>query len=276
MSATTPPGISFKENKMNIPMYQVDAFTSTVFSGNPAAVCLLDTWLDDAVLQAVAAENNLSETAFLVQNTTGFDLRWFTPVTEVALCGHATLASAFVQFFCQHWNKDTILFDTRHSGPLTVARKGDLLEMDFPSRPPAACEQSDTLSRALGEAPQQVYKSDEDLMAVFDSETTVAGMQPDVALLAQLDCRGIIITAPGDHCDFVSRFFGPKVGVPEDPVTGSAHCVLIPFWASKLGKNDLHARQVSQRGGELFCQLAQDRVRIAGRAALYLEGMIKI
>ncbi|WP_024336162.1 PhzF family phenazine biosynthesis protein [Desulfotignum balticum] len=261
---------------MNIPMYQVDAFTSTVFSGNPAAVCLLDTWLDDAVLQAVAAENNLSETAFLVQNTTGFDLRWFTPVTEVALCGHATLASAFVQFFCQHWNKDTIVFDTRHSGPLTVARKGDLLEMDFPSRPPAACELSENLSRALGEAPQQVYKSAEDLMAVFDSETTVAGMQPDIALLAQLDWRGIIITAPGDHCDFVSRFFGPKVGVPEDPVTGSAHCVLIPYWASVLDKNDLHARQVSQRGGELFCQLAHDRVRIAGRAALYLEGMIKI
>ncbi|MCA1785792.1 MAG: PhzF family phenazine biosynthesis protein, partial [Desulfobacteraceae bacterium] len=211
-----------------------------------------------------------------VPNTTGFDLRWFTPVTEVALCGHATLASAFVQFFCRNWNKDTIIFDTRHSGRLTVARKGDLLEMDFPSRPPTPSDPFDLFSRAMGKAPKQVYESAEDLMAVFDSETTVAEMQPDMSLLAQLDCRGIIVTAPGDQCDFVSRFFGPKVGVPEDPVTGSAHCVLIPFWASELNKKDLHARQVSQRGGELFCRLAHDRVRIAGRAVLYLEGMIKI
>ncbi|MDT8378730.1 MAG: PhzF family phenazine biosynthesis protein [Desulfotignum sp.] len=261
---------------MNIPMYQVDAFTVSVFSGNPAAVCLLDTWLDDTVLQAIAAENNLSETAFLVPNPTGFDLRWFTPVTEVVLCGHATLASAFVQFFCRNWNKDTIVFETRKSGTLTVARKGDLLEMDFPSRPPTPCDPSDLLSRALGSVPNQVYASAEDLMAIFDSEILVAGLQPDMSLLAQMDCRGIIVTAPGDQCDFVSRFFGPRVGVPEDPVTGSAHCVLIPFWASVLNKNDLHARQVSQRGGELFCQLAHDRVRIAGRAALYLEGMIKI
>ena len=261
---------------MTIPMYQVDAFTAAVFSGNPASVCLLDTWLEDTVLQAVAAENNLSETAFLVPSPTGFDLRWFTPVTEVDLCGHATLASAFVQFFCRGWNQDTIVFETRQSGTLTVVRKGDLLEMDFPSRPPTPRDPSDLLTRALGKAPNQVYASAEDLMAVFHSETLVAEMQPDMSLLAQLDCRGIIVTAPGDHCDFVSRFFGPKVGVPEDPVTGSAHCVLIPFWASELNKTDLHARQVSKRGGELFCRLVRDRVRIAGRAALYLEGMITV
>jgi predicted PhzF superfamily epimerase YddE/YHI9 len=227
MSTAPPPGICFKENKMNIPMYQVDAFTSTVFSGNPAAVCLLDTWLDDTFLQAVAAENNLSETAFLVQNTTGFDLRWFTPVTEVALCGHATLASAFVQFSLPALDKDTILFDTRHSGPLTVARKGDLLEMDFPSRPPAACEPSDTLSRALGEAPRQVYESAEDLMAVFDSETTVAGMQPDM-------CPAGTAGLPGNH------YYG----------AGRSLRFCIPVLWAKGGR--------SRRPGDRLCPLRAD------------------
>lgn len=261
---------------MKIPIYQVDAFTSKIFSGNPAAVCILDTWIDDKILQAIAAENNLSETAYLVQNGNGFDLRWFTPVTEVALCGHATLASAFVQFFYRNWSEDKIEFYTRKSGQLVVTRKDEFLEMDFPARPTQVRGHSDALSRALGVTPQKVYGSSEDLMVLLDSEKTVAEIQPDLAILEQIDCRGIIITAPGDRCDFVSRFFAPRVGVPEDPVTGSAHCVLIPYWASVQGKNELYALQVSKRGGELFCGLVGDRVRISGKAAMYLEGTITI
>ena len=261
---------------MKIPIYQVDAFTSDVFSGNPAAVCMLDAWIDDSRLQAIAAENNLSETAFLVPDEDGFELRWFTPRTEVALCGHATLASAFVQFVCLKWNKDTIRFQTRKSGPLTVTRKGEILEMDFPARPAVPQSPPDGLSQALGIASEKVYGSKEDLMVVLDSEKMVAGVKPDFAALEQVDCRGLIVTARGDHCDFVSRFFAPRVGVPEDPVTGSAHCVLIPYWAAVLDKKELHARQVSKRGGELFCGLAGDRVRISGKAALYLEGTITV
>jgi len=261
---------------MKIPIYQVDAFASAVFSGNPAAVCILDAWIDDRRLQAIAAENNLSETAFLVSDEDGFELRWFTPRTEVALCGHATLASAFVQFACLKWNKDTIRFQTRKSGQLTVTRKGESLEMDFPARPAYPTDPPDGLRQALGVAPENVYGSEEDLMVVLDSEKTVAEVQPDFAALERVDCRGIIITARGDHSDFVSRFFAPRVGIPEDPVTGSAHCVLIPYWAAVLDKKELYARQVSKRGGELFCGLAGDRVRISGKAALYLEGTITI
>ena len=261
---------------MKIPIYQVDAFTSKVFYGNPAAVCILDKWVDDEILQAIAAENNLSETAYLVQNENGFDLRWFTPVTEVALCGHATLASAFVQFFYQEWSGEKIIFQTRKSGKLVVTRKGEVLEMDFPARPAHARKHSDELSRALGVTPEKVYGSAEDLMVVFESEKTVTAIQPDFAILKQIDCRGVIITAPGDQCDFVSRFFAPRVGVPEDPVTGSAHCVLIPYWASVLGKKELYALQVSRRGGELFCGLEGERVRISGKGALYLVGAITI
>ena len=261
---------------MKIPIYQVDAFSSAVFSGNPAAVCMLDGWIDDRRLQSIAAENNLSETAFLVQNNNDFELRWFTPTTEVALCGHATLASAFVLFVCLKWKEDTIRFQTRKSGQLMVTRKGEILEMDFPARPAYPQAPPDGLSRALGFTPEKVYGSEEDLMVVFDSENTVVEVQPDFAILEQIDCRGIIITAQGDQCDFVSRFFAPSVGVREDPVTGSAHCVLIPYWASVLDKKELYALQVSKRGGELFCSLADDRVRISGKATLYLEGTITI
>lgn len=261
---------------MKIPMYQVDAFTSAVFAGNPAAVCLLEAWIDDTTLQAIAAENNLSETAFLVPNEKGFDLRWFTPKIEVALCGHATLASAFVLFFCRNWSEETLRFQTRQSGRLTVTRKGDVLEMDFPARPATAGAPLEGLTKALGVAAENVYGSAEDVMVVLDSERTVVGVQPDFAVLEQVDCRGIIITAPGECCDFVSRFFAPRVGVPEDPVTGSAHCVLIPYWSEVLGKKELHARQVSRRGGELFCGLGDGRVRISGKAALYLEGTITL
>jgi len=261
---------------MKIPIYQIDAFTSKIFSGNPAAVCILDKWIDDKILQAIAAENNLSETAYLVQKANDFDLRWFTPLTEVALCGHATLASAFVQFFCRGWRKDKIRFKTRKSGQLIVTKKSNVLEMDFPARPALARKHSDALSRALGVTPQNIYGSSEDLMAVFDNEKTVTEIQPDFGKLEQIACRGIIITAPGDRCDFVSRFFAPQVGIPEDPVTGSAHCALIPYWAAVLGKKELYALQVSKRGGELFCRLSGERVMISGKAALYMEGTITI
>jgi PhzF family phenazine biosynthesis protein len=261
---------------MKIPIYQVDAFTSSVFSGNPAAVCILDAWLDDTRLQSIAAENNLAETAFLVQNQDDFELRWFTPTTEVDLCGHATLASAFVQFVCLKWNQDPIRFRTRKSGELKVTKKDDVLEMDFPARPASPVASPAGLSRALGVPPESVYGSAEDLLVVLDSEKTVVQVEPDFAALEQVDYRGVIITARSDECDFVSRFFAPRVGVPEDPVTGSAHCVLIPYWAEVLGKKSLHARQVSKRGGELFCRLADDRVKISGKAALYLEGTITL
>jgi len=261
---------------MRLPLYQVDAFTSKVFYGNPAAVCLLDRWIDDTTLQAVAAENNLSETAFLVRNAEGFDLRWFTPVTEVALCGHATLASAFVLFTCQKWPEENIRFRTRKSGDLVVTRRKDLLEMDFPARPAHAQSSPAGLKEALRVTPQEILGSEEDLLVVLDSEKTVKEAQPDFIALERVACRGAIITARGDRSDFVSRFFAPRVGVPEDPVTGSAHCVLIPYWAGVLRKKDLHAFQVSKRGGELFCAHAGERVKISGKAALYLEGMITI
>ena len=261
---------------MKIPIYQVDAFTSEVFSGNPAAVCMLDTWIDDKRLQSIAAENNLSETAFLVQNEKGFDLRWFTPVTEVALCGHATLASAFVLFACRNWPADIVRFQTRMSGELVVTRRDNLLEMDFPARPSFARTSPAGLKEALGIASGRVFGSAEDLMVVLDGESAVREVQPGFGALERVECRGVIITARGDRSDFVSRFFAPRVGIQEDPVTGSAHCVLIPYWASVLGKDVLHAFQVSKRGGELFCANAGERIKISGKATLYLEGTITI
>jgi PhzF family phenazine biosynthesis protein len=261
---------------MKIPIYQVDAFTSAVFSGNPAAVCLLEDWLADQVLQSIAAENNLSETAFLVPNKNGFDLRWFTPLTEVALCGHATLASAFVLFEFRDWPADTVQFQTRKSGELSVRKVDDLLEMDFPARPASPLTPPPGLIQALQVTPEEIYGSAEDWMVVLESERAVREVQPDFSALYQVESRGTIITARGERSDFVSRFFAPRVGIAEDPVTGSAHCVLTPYWAAVLGKTDLHAFQVSKRGGELFCSNSGDRVKISGRAVLYLEGMITI
>jgi PhzF family phenazine biosynthesis protein len=261
---------------MRIPLYQIDAFTSKVFAGNPAAVCLLDSWLEDSVLQAIAAENNLSETAFLVPNESGFDLRWFTPVTEVVLCGHATLASAFVLFKCRKWPEQSIRFRTRKSGELLVTRQKRLIEMDFPARPTHALSAPAGLAQALRVTPQQVFGSEEDLLVILDSEAIVRSVQPDFAALDSVTDRGVIITARGYKSDFVSRFFAPRVGIPEDPVTGSAHCVLIPYWAEMLRKNDLHAFQVSKRGGEIFGKNFGKRVRISGKAALYLKGSISL
>jgi PhzF family phenazine biosynthesis protein len=261
---------------MKIPLYQVDAFTSRLFSGNPAAVCILDDWIEDRILQSIAAENNLSETAFLVRSDEGYDLTWFTPVAEVALCGHATLASAYVLFDERGWPEENIHFRTRSSGVLIVTRRDHLIEMDFPRKPPAPVETPRELEGALGVAPRQVFGSEEDLLVTLADEREVRSVQPEFAALGRLDFRGIIITARGDHSDFVSRFFAPRYGIPEDPVTGSAHCVLVPYWAGVLGKKELHAFQVSRRGGELFCREEGRRVKIAGSAVLYLEGTITI
>lgn len=261
---------------MRLKLYQVDAFTSRVFAGNPAAVCLLDCWIEDSILQAIAAENNLSETAFLVRNESGFDLRWFTPVTEVALCGHATLASAFVLFRCRKWPEQSIRFRTRRSGELVVTKQKRLFEMDFPSRPAYSFSAPAGLSEALRVTPREVFGSEEDLLVVLENETAVRAVQPDFAALDAVTERGVIVTARGDKSDFVSRFFAPRVGIPEDPVTGSAHCVLVPYWAGVLGKSDFHAFQVSKRGGELFCRNLGERVMISGRAALYFKGTISI
>jgi predicted PhzF superfamily epimerase YddE/YHI9 len=257
---------------MKIPCYIVDAFTGEVFRGNPAAVCPLPSWLPDATLQNIAAENNLSETAFIVPRRNEFELRWFTPTVEMDLCGHATLAAAFVLFTEQQFSGNEIRFHSR-SGILTVVRGGEILMLDFPSRPPQPCGIPDTLVRGLGCQPKQVFKS-RDYLAMFDTVEEVRSLKPDFAALKTLDCLGIIVTARGDDCDFVSRFFAPAAGVDEDPVTGSAHCTLIPYWVQRLGKNKLFARQISRRGGELFCELAGDRVHIGGKAVLYLRGEI--
>ncbi len=257
---------------MKIRQYQVDAFATRAFEGNPAAVCPLERWLDDGLLQAIAEENNLSETAFFVPSDTGFHLRWFTPASEVDLCGHATLATAHVLFEHLGHPGQAITFETR-GGALTVKRTGEVLEMDFPARPPTPCARFDLLARALGRQPLEVLRAD-DYLAVFDDEVAVRGIRPDFALLGTLDLRGVIITAPGSSDDFVSRFFAPRLGIPEDPVTGSAHCTLAPYWAGRLGKRRLSAQQVSKRGGRLTCELMGDRVLLAGAAVTVIEAEI--
>ena len=258
---------------MKLQQYQVDAFASRVFEGNPAAVCPLESWLEDGLLQAIAMENNLSETAYFVPVDKGFELRWFTPAAEVDLCGHATLAAAHVLYTELGHSADAISFATR-SGELSVSREGDWYVLDFPAIVPRPCAAPAGLVEALGRQPMEVLAAD-DLLAVFASEAEVRALEPDQALLARLECRGVIATAPGEQHDFVSRFFAPRVGVPEDPVTGSAHCKLVPYWAQRLGKNRMNARQVSRRGGELRLALRGDRVQMAGRAVLFLVAEIR-
>lgn len=254
--------------------FQVDAFASRPFTGNPAAVCPLAAWPGDDLLQAIAEENNLSETAFFVPSPRGFRLRWFTPVAEVDLCGHATLASAHVLFEHMAFVGEAIVFETR-SGDLVVRRRNGLLEMDFPARPRQACAVPEALRRGLGVEPLEVYAGD-DYLVVLEDEAAVRGLDPDHTELKRLDRRGVIVTAPGEAVDFVSRFFGPKVGVPEDPVTGSAHCTLMPYWAARLGRDELAARQVSRRGGDLLCTLRGDRVLIAGSAVTVMVTTISL
>ncbi len=261
-----------------IPLYQVDAFTDRPFAGNPAAVCLYEEWLDDDVLQAIAAENNLSETAFLVPHleTEEWELRWMTPRCEVDLCGHATLASAWVLLSEVQPERDRVVFHTQ-SGPLTVARKGELLEMDFPAIPPhAAGNVPPALAAALGAEPTEVQLAGKhNYLCVFDEQAQVAALEPDIRSMHGLE-RSVIVTAPGDQVDFVSRFFAPLVGVDEDPVTGSTHCTLAPYWAGKLGKTTLTARQISARGGELECETRGARVLLRGRAVTVLRGELHV
>jgi predicted PhzF superfamily epimerase YddE/YHI9 len=257
-------------------LYWVDAFTDKIFSGNPAAVIPLDAWLPDALLQQIAFENGLSETVYYVARDDGsFHIRWFTPRAEVDLCGHATLAAAFVLQKIQPSGGRKIGFSSL-SGPLWVEAHDDgRLELDFPARPAVMMPTPAVISAGLGAEPAAFGQAEANL-AVFDTAEQVLALRPRYELLATLPQYGTIATAPGIECDFVSRFFAPGLGVPEDPVTGSAHCTLTPYWAARLGKTTLHAKQISPRGGELWCQLTGDRVKIAGHAVLYLEAKLHL
>lgn len=259
---------------MTIRYYVVDAFTETLFSGNPAGVCLLDGWIDEGLMQRIAAENNLAETAFVVKNGKDYDLRWFTPEMEVDLCGHATLATAFVLSRHADSAETTYRFHTR-SGVLGVERRQELFEMDFPSRMPTNIPLVPAMSEALGVTVREAYRS-RDLLLLLESETQVRDLRPDMEKIRALpDFFAVIATAEGENdADFVSRFFAPGAGVPEDPVTGSSHATLIPFWSARLGKKEMKARQLSRRGGVLYCRDRGGRVSISGSARLYMEGII--
>jgi predicted PhzF superfamily epimerase YddE/YHI9 len=262
---------------MRLPLYQIDAFvTGEPFSGNPAAVCPLESWLPDALMQAIAAENNLSETAFFVPAGAGYHLRWFTPTTEVDLCGHATLAAACVVFGFLSPGLRTVRFHTDKAGTLCVSRDGDLLALDFPAHPAALCPQPAGLAAALGRAPAAMLAA-RYYLAVYEAPGEIAALAPDFPALARLDRPALIVTAPGEGgADFVSRVFAPALGIDEDPATGAAHCTLTPYWAARLGRTRLLARQLSRRGGALHCEFHGERVAIAGRARLYLEGTIAV
>jgi PhzF family phenazine biosynthesis protein len=259
---------------MKLPIFQVDAFAERVFSGNPAAVVIMSEWLPDATLRAIAQENNYSETAFVVPRGDVFDLRWFTPEVEMDLCGHATLASGYVVLEHGYTSSGRAVFHSE-AGELAVKRESDLLAMDFPARPPRPRPLDAAVSQALGAAPEELHES-RDFLAVFRSQAEVEALRPDFPAIAKLDTFAVIATAPGDSCDFVSRFFAPGAGVPEDPVTGSAHCTLVPYWSRRLDKPKLYARQVSKRGGQLWCEDLGERVLLAGRVVEYLRGEISV
>jgi PhzF family phenazine biosynthesis protein len=262
---------------MNLEIFQVDAFTSKPFGGNPAAVVPLTDWLPDELMLKIAAENNLSETAFFVKNGDVYDIRWFTPTVEINLCGHATLASAHVIFECLKAEKEFINFKSHRSGALGVQKVGDKLVLDFPSYPVTEIEHIAELSVAVGKVPAQMWETQGNMvMLLLENESEVRETEPDMSALANIGYDEVIVTAPGDDSDFVSRMFAPRIGIPEDPVTGAIHCSLIPYWAERLSKNTLFARQVSARGGELFCENVGDRVKIGGQAALYMKGEIYI
>jgi PhzF family phenazine biosynthesis protein len=264
---------------MKLPLYQVDAFSRSAFAGNPAAVCPLDSWIYDATLQSIAAENNLSETAFFVPRDGEYHLRWFTPTVEVRLCGHATLASAWVVLHHLDPRRQAVSFFTQ-SGELRVARDGDRLVMSLPRRDPTIIAPPPALLAALGAPPRTVMASraGENYLCIYDRGEEVARLQPDFAALAAVDDFGVCVTAPGDgfDCDFVSRYFAPRHGIAEDPVTGSAHCVSTPYWAERLGKPTLFARQISRRGGELWCRLEPGAVVVSGYVAPYFVGEIDV
>ncbi len=262
---------------MKLNIYQVDAFSNEAFRGNPAAVVPLDTWLPDETMLAIAAENNLAETAFFVKEGDVYQIRWFTPTVEVNLCGHATLASAHVIFNELKLEKDSILFHSERSGALGVSRDGDRLILDFPTYDIEPVAPMPELALALGMVPLKTWETQGNMvMALFQNEADVRWITPDMSALAKLPYDEVIVTAPGETSDFASRMFAPRIGIPEDPVTGAIHCSLIPYWAKELGKNELFARQVSARGGELFCELAEKRVKIGGNAVTYLKGEIYV
>lgn len=262
------------EGFFELPIYQVDAFASDIFSGNPAAVVPLKAWLPDSMMMAIAAENNLSETAFFVMEEKGYSLRWFTPSAEVDLCGHATLATAHVLFSELGFKQESIAFETR-SGKLVVRRNGDGYEMDFPASQTTEVCLNDAVTEALGAAPVSLRDGTYG-MAIYDNAEQVAALTPNFDAVSKLPWWGVIATAPGRDCDFVSRFFAPAKSIPEDPVTGSAHCLLAPYWSERLGKTKLLARQISKRGGEIGCAVRGDRVELSGRAALYMTGTIRL
>jgi PhzF family phenazine biosynthesis protein len=264
---------------MRIPLFQVDAFTKHRFAGNPAAVCPLAEWLDEDILRKVAAENNLSETAYFIEDNGGYELRWFTPRSEVELCGHATLASAHVLLTLLHPELQEIRFKTRFSGLLTVTRQDDLLSMDFPAMPPEICSNpSSLLLRGLGATvgPVSLLEANRNYLAVYENPDTVRNLSPDFGLLEQLHPYGVIVTAPDTQFDFISRYFAPSYGIPEDPVTGSSHCALAPYWSGRLRKPRLHAFQASKRGGEIWCEVAAQRVLLKGHSVLTMQGELNI
>ena len=261
---------------MRTPIFQLDAFTTRRFAGNPAAVMPLDAFLEDDVLQAIAAENNLAETAFLVPDGGDYRLRWFTPTTEVPLCGHATLASAAVVMERLEPGRSRVVFHTA-SGPLTVERVGAGYVMDFPTRPSEPVKAPPGLAEALGVTPLEVFANEFNYLALLESGHDVRALAPDMAAIARMDRGGIIVTAPGDGIyDFVSRYFAPAKGIPEDPVTGGAHTMLAPYWARRLGKTAFRAFQASRRGGEITCRLVRDRIEMEGTCVFYLEGEVEI
>lgn len=264
-----------RRSTLRLPLYQVDNFTDRVLAGNAAAVVPLPAWLPAERMQAIAAENNLSETAFLVGGGGRFDIRWFTPTVEVGLCGHATLASGFVAMNFLERGRERAVFRCAKHGDLPVEREGDLYHLDFPAAPPAPVPPPAGIEEAIGVAPESTVAASQ-LLAVLRDEEAVRAVRPDLRWVERLPWHGLVVTAPGRECDFVSRYFVPQSGVPEDPVTGSTHCVLTPYWAARLGKTRLRARQVSARGGELLLEARGERVRIGGRAVLYLEGTIEV
>jgi len=261
---------------MKTKLYQIDAFTDKVFHGNPAAVCILDEWAGEEKMQQIAAENNLAETAFAVKRAKDYEIRWFTPTVEVDLCGHATLATAFVLYNYYNYPLDKIKFYSKNSGILSVEKNGNELTLDFPADICKKTEIPHDLISALDKKPDETYKGKTDYLLIFSTQKDIEEIKPDFALLTGINARGIIVSAPGKETDFISRFFAPQVGINEDPVTGSAHTTLIPYWSKRLNKNVLSAKQLSERGGDLHCEYLGERVKISGQAVTYLIGEIDI
>ena len=260
---------------MRIPIYQIDAFSSEPFKGNPAAVCPLEEWLPDKVMQSIAMENNLSETAFFIKNEDQYDIRWFAPKIEIDLAGHPTLAAAHVIFNEMNHNGNNITFNSKIGDTLEISRNKDIISMNFPSRPPKKIHKKELIEEAIGVEVEEFYEN-RDGLAVVANEEIVRNLAPSMDKISKMDYIGLIVTSHGENVDFVSRFFAPQIGVPEDPVTGSAHCKLIPLWAEKLNKNKLTAKQLSSREGTLYCEYLNDRVIIGGKAVTVLSGKLII